>query len=142
MEAYLLDWAALLARWLHLITGIAWIGASFYFIWLNNTVRPPEEGETAPNGVAGGLWAIHGGGFYYVEKYKVAPQQLPEKLHWFKYEAYFTWLTGILLLMLVYYLNAGDVLHAPDVLTELRSTMADRRPEWLFGRVEIIGFEG
>jgi len=111
MEAYLLgygiDWANLLVRWLHLITGIAWIGASFYFVWLDNSIKPPKPGsDLADKGVAGELWAVHGGGFYNPQKYLVAPKQLPEELHWFKWEAYSTWLSGFALLVIVYYFNA------------------------------------
>lgn len=105
MTAHVMDWLHLIIRWSHIVLGIAWIGASFYFIFLENSLNRTKN---LRDELAGNLWAIHGGGFYYVEKYKVAPGQLPEKLHWFKYEAYFTWLTGALLLLLVYYLNAGS----------------------------------
>jgi uncharacterized membrane protein len=109
--AYGADWLNLLVRWLHLITGIAWIGASFYFVWLDNSIRAPEPGsDLAKKGVAGHLWAIHGGGFYNPQKYLVAPAQLPPELHWFKWEAYATWLSGIALLMIVYYFNASAML--------------------------------
>ncbi|MFM2135245.1 MAG: hypothetical protein RL021_645, partial [Bacteroidota bacterium] len=111
-SAHLLDWTHLIVRWAHIVVGIAWIGASFYFIFLENSLNRTKG---LRDELAGNLWAIHGGGFYYVEKYKVAPERLPEKLHWFKYEAYFTWLTGILLLMLVYYLNAGSYMTDPSV---------------------------
>jgi uncharacterized membrane protein len=104
---YALDWLNLIVRWLHLITGIAWIGASFYFVWLDNTIRPPAPGsELAKKGVSGELWAVHGGGFYNPQKYLVAPSELPEELHWFKWEAYSTWLSGFALLVIVYYFNA------------------------------------
>jgi len=104
---YALEWLNLLVRWLHIITGIAWIGASFYFVWLDNTIRPPAPGsELAKKGVAGELWAVHGGGFYNPQKYLVAPAELPKELHWFKWEAYSTWLSGFALLVIVYYLNA------------------------------------
>ena len=104
---YGLDWLNLLTRWLHVITGIAWIGASFYFVWLDNTIRPPAQGsELANKGVSGELWAVHGGGFYNPQKYLVAPSELPKELHWFKWEAYSTWLSGFTLLMIVYYFNA------------------------------------
>ena len=102
MESYLQDWLNLLLRWAHLITGVAWIGASFYFNWLENHLqRQHDEGP-----LAGDLWAVHGGGFYYLQKYKLAPAELPSTLHWFKWEAYFTWLTGFALLCTVYYWNA------------------------------------
>ncbi|RZI43768.1 hypothetical protein EGT07_08350 [Herbaspirillum sp. HC18] len=115
MEALLLnygvEWLNLLVRWLHLITGIAWIGASFYFVWLDNSIRPPRPGsELEKAGVAGELWAVHGGGFYNPQKYLVAPKQLPEELHWFKWEAYSTWLSGFALLFIVYYFNASAMM--------------------------------
>ncbi|MES2295760.1 MAG: urate hydroxylase PuuD [Pseudomonadota bacterium] len=104
---YALEWLNLLLRWSHMITGIAWIGASFYFVWLDNTIRPPAPGsELAKKGVSGELWAVHGGGFYNPQKYLVAPSELPKELHWFKWEAYSTWLTGFALLFIVYYFNA------------------------------------
>ncbi|TFW30318.1 urate hydroxylase PuuD [Duganella callida] len=104
---YGLEWANLLVRWLHIITGIAWIGASFYFVWLDNSIRPPAPGsELAKKGVSGELWAVHGGGFYNPQKYLVAPAELPKELHWFKWEAYSTWLSGIALLTVAYYFNA------------------------------------
>jgi uncharacterized membrane protein len=104
---YGLEWANLLVRWLHIITGIAWIGASFYFVWLDNSIRPPAPGsELAKKGVSGELWAVHGGGFYNPQKYLVAPAELPKDLHWFKWEAYSTWLSGIALLTIAYYFNA------------------------------------
>ena len=104
---YALDWLNLVVRWLHLITGIAWIGASFYFVWLDNTIRAPAaDSELAKKGVSGELWAVHGGGFYNPQKYLVAPSELPKELHWFKWEAYSTWLSGFALLTIVYYFNA------------------------------------
>jgi uncharacterized membrane protein len=106
MEAYLHDWLSLLLRWAHFITGVAWIGASFYFNWLENHL----ERQQAPGGIAGDLWAVHGGGFYHLEKFEVAPETLPATLHWFKFEAYFTWITGFALLCTVYYWNAGAFL--------------------------------
>ncbi len=107
LAPYGLEWLNLLVRWLHIITGIAWIGASFYFVWLDNTIKPPPPGsELAKKGVAGELWAVHGGGFYNPQKYLVAPAELPKELHWFKWEAYSTWLSGFALLFIVYYLNA------------------------------------
>jgi uncharacterized membrane protein len=104
---YGLEWLNLLVRWMHLIVGIAWIGASFYFVWLDNTIRPPAPGsELATKGVSGELWAVHGGGFYNPQKYLVAPGEMPKELHWFKWEAYSTWLSGFALLFIVYYFNA------------------------------------
>ena len=115
MEAFLLaygtEWLNLIVRWLHLITGIAWIGASFYFVWLDNTIRPPKPGsDLASKGVSGELWAVHGGGFYNPQKYLVAPKELPEELHWFKWEAYSTWLSGFAMLFIVYYFNASAMM--------------------------------
>ncbi|MBJ7313798.1 urate hydroxylase PuuD [Rugamonas sp. CCM 8940] len=104
---YGLEWLNLIVRWLHVITGIAWIGASFYFVWLDNSIRPPAPGsELAKKGVSGELWAVHGGGFYNPQKYLVAPAELPKQLHWFKWEAYSTWLSGFALLSIAYYFNA------------------------------------
>jgi uncharacterized membrane protein len=109
--SYGVEWLNLLVRWLHLITGIAWIGASFYFVWLDNSIRPPKPGsELAKKGVSGELWAVHGGGFYNPQKYLVAPGELPEDLHWFKWEAYATWLTGFAMLFIVYYFNASAMM--------------------------------
>jgi uncharacterized membrane protein len=111
LEAYLLDWLNLLVRWAHVIVGIAWIGASFYFIWLDNHLEESRDPR-----LAGELWAIHGGGFYNARKYRVGPEQLPATLHWFKWEAYWTWLTGFALLVLMYYLNAELYLIDPAVM--------------------------
>ncbi len=106
MEAYILEWLNLLLRWAHLIVGIAWIGSSFYFVWLDMNLNVPPR-DPQDDAVAGDLWAVHGGGFYHAQKYKVAPPgELPEPLHWFKWEAYTTWLTGFALLVLMYYVNA------------------------------------
>ena len=106
MEAYAGEWLQLLIRWVHVITGIAWIGASFYFVWLDNSLRPPPDARDAPDAVGGDLWAIHGGGFYHVQKYRVAPAALPPTLHWFKWEAYSTWLSGFALLVVLYWWHA------------------------------------
>ncbi|WP_306395990.1 urate hydroxylase PuuD [Telluria beijingensis] len=107
LAPYALEWFNLLLRWLHIVTGIAWIGASFYFVWLDNTIKPPQpDSDLARKGVSGELWAVHGGGFYNPQKYLVAPAELPGELHWFKWEAYSTWLSGFALLVVVYYLNA------------------------------------
>jgi uncharacterized membrane protein len=112
MESHVLEWLNLVVRWAHVVFGIAWIGASFYFIFLENSLNRTEN---LRNELAGNLWAIHGGGFYYVEKYKTAPSEIPTTLHWFKYEAYFTWLTGFILLILVYYMNANAFMIDPQV---------------------------
>ncbi len=115
MEAYALDWLNLLLRWLHVVAGIAWIGSSFYFIWLDNHLEPPRDPADDGKGVGGEVWSVHGGGFYHAQKYKVAPQVLPETLHWFKWEAYTTWLSGILLTALLYWYGAGIYLVDPAV---------------------------
>jgi uncharacterized membrane protein len=107
LDAYVIEWLGLLLRWLHLIVGIAWIGASFYFVWLDNSLRPPQDESLLRKGVAGELWAVHGGGFYNPQKYLVAPAFLPKELHWFKWEAYSTWLTGMLLMSVLYYSQAS-----------------------------------
>jgi len=106
MEAYIVEWLNLLARWVHFITGVAWIGASFYFIWLDNHLEAPRRAGDEEKGVGGELWSVHGGGFYHAQKYKTAPQVIPETLHWFKWEAYSTWLSGMFLLILVYWYGA------------------------------------
>jgi uncharacterized membrane protein len=110
MEAYVLDWLNLLARWLHVTVAIAWIGTSFYYIALDYHLIPPASPEAVAAGVGGEVWEIHGGGFYRVEKYRVAPPTLPGPLHWFKWEAYTTWLSGFALLVVLYYANASTYL--------------------------------
>jgi uncharacterized membrane protein len=116
MESYALEWLNLLVRWLHVITGIAWIGASFYFVWLDNHLEPPKKGADAKQNsdadISGELWAVHGGGFYHAEKFRARPPVMPERLHWFKWEAYWTWISGFALLVIVYY--AGAELHLID----------------------------
>ncbi|MDC8770497.1 urate hydroxylase PuuD [Roseateles albus] len=113
--AYLLDWAALLLRWLHLIVGIAWIGASFYFVWLDNHLVQPQAPELRAKGVDGELWAVHGGGFYNPQKYMVAPPNLPQHLHWFYWESYWTWISGFALFVTLYLFNANTYLIDPRV---------------------------
>jgi len=115
MDPYANEWLDFLARWLHVIAGIVWIGTSFYFVAVDSHLRPPEEADDARRGVAGEEWEIHGGGFYQVQKYRVAPPALPEKLHWFKWEAYTTWLSGFALLIVLYYVNARTYLIDPSV---------------------------
>jgi uncharacterized membrane protein len=112
MQGYVMQWLNLAVRWFHVIAGIMWIGASFYFIFLENNLNRKHG---LRDELAGNLWAIHGGGFYYVEKYKVAPQVIPVHLHWFKYEAYFTWLSGFSLLFIVYYADAKSLMVDPSV---------------------------
>ena len=96
-------WANLALRWLHLVAGIAWIGSSFYFMWLDSHLQPSAQPR---DGVAGELWSVHSGGFYHQTKFTVAPGDMPEELHWFKWEAYTTWISGFLLLGLIFYLGA------------------------------------
>ncbi len=110
LDLYATDWLNLLLRWLHVIAVIAWIGSSFYFIALDHHLRPPEREEDADRGVAGEAWEIHGGGFYRIEKFRVAPHRLPEPLYWFKWEAYTTWLSGFGLMIVLYYANASAYL--------------------------------
>jgi uncharacterized membrane protein len=160
-EGHLLEWLNIVVRVMHFTFGIAWIGASFYFVFLENalnrTVNVRDE-------LAGNLWAVHGGGFYYLEKYKVAPKTIPRHLHWFKYEAYFTWISGFALLFIVYYFNASAMLVDTDImkLTSLQAISISigsfiiawfiydllcksplRKKPWLFaltGVIILIGF--
>jgi uncharacterized membrane protein len=106
MEAYLLDWANLLLRWLHVITAIAWVGSSFYFVFLDNNLIKPQSPDLLEKGVDGAMWAVHGGGFYNPQKYLVAPKKIHTKLHWFYWESYSTWISGFLLFSLMYLWNA------------------------------------
>jgi uncharacterized membrane protein len=115
MEGYLLDWANLLLRWLHVIVAIAWIGSSFYFVWLDNSLRPPNDEALKGKGVGGELWAVHGGGFYNPQKYLGAPPALPEDLHWFYWESYSTWLSGFGLFSVLYLFNPKVFLIDPNV---------------------------
>ncbi len=113
LEAHMMEWLNIVIRLLHITFGIAWIGASFYFVFLENALNRTDD---VRDELAGNLWAVHGGGFYYLEKYKVAPKTIPKHLHWFKYEAYFTWLSGFCLLFVVYYFNASAFLIDKEVL--------------------------
>jgi uncharacterized membrane protein len=110
MEAYLLDWANLLLRWLHVIVAIAWIGSSFYFVWLDNNLIKPKSPDLLEKGVDGALWAVHGGGFYNPQKYMLAPKKIHTTLHWFYWESYATWLSGFALFTVLYLWNAGTFL--------------------------------
>ncbi len=118
-EAHMMDWLNLIIRLTHITFGIAWIGASFYFVFLENALNRTEN---VRDELAGDLWAVHGGGFYYLEKYKIAPKTIPKNLHWFKYEAYFTWLSGFCLLFVVYYFNAKEFLINKEVLDIMPAT--------------------
>ena len=118
MDAYLLDWLNLLLRWAHVITAIAWIGSSFYFVLLDNSLSAPEHDDLKAKGVDGEMWAVHGGGFYHANKYMVAPRwrSLPDNLHWSYWESYSTWLTGMALFTVLYLFNAGTFLIDKSVL--------------------------
>lgn len=118
-ESHLMEWMNIVVRLMHITFGIAWIGASFYFVFLENALNRTKD---VRDELAGNLWAVHGGGFYYLEKYKVAPRTIPKHLHWFKYEAYFTWLSGFCLLFVVYYFNASALLIDKNVLDISPST--------------------
>ena len=115
LDPYVRDWLDLLLRWLHVIAAIAWIGTSFYFVLLDQSLRPPKRQADEDAGVGGELWEVHGGGFYHVQKYKVAPPTLPFHLAWFKWEAYTTWLSGFALLVVLYYVDARANLVDPTV---------------------------
>ncbi len=123
MEAYIVEWLNILGRWLHFITGIAWIGSSFYFVWLDNHLEAPKEPGDDERGVGGELWSVHGGGFYHAQKYRVAPDVLPQTLHWFKWEAYSTWMSGMFLLALVYWYGA-EVYLIDRTVADLSASMA------------------
>ena len=122
METYLLDWANLLLRWLHVITAIAWIGSSFYFVFLDNNLIKPTSPDLLEKGVDGAIWAVHGGGFYNPQKYMVAPKKIHTHLHWFYWESYSTWLSGFALFTVLYLFNAGTYLVDKSVLDWAPST--------------------
>ena len=130
LDPYVREWLDLLLRWLHVIAGIVWIGTSFYFVALDNHLAPPRDGPDVEKGVGGEAWEIHGGGFYRVEKYRVAPRDLPEHLIWFKWEAYATWLSGFALLVVFYYLDAETYL--------IDTSVADL-PVWAAVTISIAG---
>ena len=116
MDAYLLDWANLLLRWLHVIVAIAWIGSSFYFVFLDSSLTPPADDKLRADGATGELWAVHGGGFYHPVKYAVSPPSLPPHLHWFYWESYSTWLSGFSLFLVSYLWHADIYLIDPKVM--------------------------
>jgi len=132
MESYLLDWANLLLRWLHVITAIAWVGSSFYFVFLDSSLTPPKDEDLKRQGVSGELWAVHGGGFYHPVKFAVAPPRLPEHLHWFYWESYTTWMSGFALFTVSYLWNAGSYL--------VDKSLIDWSP--LAAGVTAVGFMG
>ena len=116
MESYLLDWTNLLLRWVHVITAIAWVGSSFYFVFLDSSLTPPEDEHLKRQGVSGELWAVHGGGFYHPVKFAGAPPQLPAHLHWFYWESYSTWLSGFSLFTVSYLWSASTYLIDKSVM--------------------------
>jgi uncharacterized membrane protein len=116
MDTYLLDWANLLLRWLHVIVAIAWIGSSFYFVFLDSSLTPPVDEQLKKDGVSGELWAVHGGGFYHPVKFAGAPPKLPEHLHWFYWESYSTWLSGFALFLISYLWSPNVYLIDPNVM--------------------------
>jgi uncharacterized membrane protein len=115
LAAYATQWLHLLARWLHVVLGAAWIGTSFYFIWINNSIRPPESPQDEGEKVKGVVWSVHGGAFYRTTKYDGAPATLPKTLHWFMWESYLTWMTGVALLALIYWTQARAFMIDPSV---------------------------
>ncbi|WP_334059285.1 urate hydroxylase PuuD [Alteromonas sp. S005] len=134
-----LDWISLFVRWFHVVAGVAWIGASFYFIWLDNNLRTPPKWKQ-DKGIKGDLWAIHGGGFYEVAKYAYGPEKMPETLHWFKWEAYTTWLSGFALLIIVYYFGASAYLIDPSVNAMPPATAISLGLGLIFGGLAIYEF--
>ena len=130
LSDYWWSWGNVLFRWLHVIAAMAWIRASFYFIALDNHLEPPKDPRDADRGIGGEAWEIHGGGFYRVEKFRVAPERLPEPLHWFKWEAYTTWLSGFALFIAVYYSHASSYL--------IDTSVANLRP-WEAIAISIAG---
>jgi uncharacterized membrane protein len=115
VDAYLIDWLNLVFRWFHVMAAIVWIGTSFYFVALDQHLHEPAEERDRERGVGGESWEIHGGGFYRIEKFRVAPPRLPEPLHWYKWEAYWTWLSGFTLFVVLYYLQPRTYLIDPAV---------------------------
>ena len=115
MGSYILEWVAALLVWLHVIAAIAWIGESFYFVMLDNSLHTPDEAMARERGVFGELWAVHGGGFYHSQKYLVSPPKMPDDLHWSKWKSYATWLSGFSLLTVMYLVQPGTYLIDPSV---------------------------
>jgi uncharacterized membrane protein len=134
-----LEWFSLFVRWFHVIAGVAWIGASFYFIWLDNNLKAPPQWKK-DKGIKGDLWAVHGGGFYEVAKYEYGPETMPDPLHWFKWEAYTTWISGFLLLTLVYYFGASAYLIDPSVMPLSPTTAIAMGISFIFGGLAIYEF--
>lgn len=124
MEAYLGEWVNLLLRWLHVVAGIAWIGELFYFVMLDLSLKPPHDPEAKRRGVSGEFWAVHGGGFYNSQKYLVSPPRMPDELHWSKWKAYTTWLSGFALFLVLYLLQPQTYLIDRSVM-DLSPFLAD-----------------
>ena len=116
MDTYLLDWGNLLIRWLHVIVAIAWIGSSFYFVFLDSSLTPPEDERLKKDNATGEIWAVHGGGFYHPVKYAVAPPKMPDHLHWFYWESYSTWISGFALFLISYLWSPSVYLIDPKVM--------------------------
>ncbi len=116
MDTYLLDWGNLLIRWLHVIVAIAWIGSSFYFVFLDSSLTPPQDEQLKKDGATGEIWAVHGGGFYHPVKYAVSPPKMPDHLHWFYWESYSTWLSGFALFLISYLWSPSVYLIDPKVM--------------------------
>jgi uncharacterized membrane protein len=133
VDPYLVDWLDFVLRWLHVIAGIVWIGTSFYFVALDNHLLPPKGADDDGEGVGGESWEIHGGGFYRVQKFRVAPRELPDPLHWYKWEAYTTWLSGFALFCVLYYIDADVRLVGADVSTgvAIAASLALLAAAWL-----------
>ena len=121
------DWLSLFLRWAHIIAGIGWIGSSFYFMALDASLKRADD---SPDGVKGENWTVHGGGFYHIRKYAVAPERMPADLHWFKWESYLTWLTGFALMGVTYYWSASSYL--------IDRSVADIAP-WQGVAISVIG---
>lgn len=139
MDGIVVEWLVFALRWLHVVAAIAWIGASFYFIWLDQSLVEPGP-EKAALGLRGELWAIHGGGIYEVGKYRLAPPRMPERLHWFKWEAYTTWLSGFALLLALYWLRADTYLMGPN--TWISTSSAAIAASLLFLLAVLALYEG
>ncbi|WP_416307978.1 urate hydroxylase PuuD [Neptunicella sp. SCSIO 80796] len=130
------EWLSLFIRWFHVIAGVAWIGASFYFVWLDNNLRTPPDWKK-DKGIKGDLWAVHGGGFYEIGKYQYGPEVIPPTLHWFKWEAYTTWLSGFALLTLMYYFGASAYLIDPNVMPLEPATAVIMGLGFIFGGLAL-----
>ncbi|GAB3628668.1 membrane protein [Pandoraea terrae] len=133
MEAFITDWLNLLLRWLHVVAAIAWIGESFYFVMLDNGLKPPKEAEAKQRGVFGEMWSVHGGGFYHSQKYLVSPPKMPEDLHWSKWKSYTTWMSGFALFCVLYLLQPQTYLIDKNVADLAPSTAVGIAVAFLIG---------